>query len=153
MNLRRTTALACLPLTAVLFWAGCGGGPGACNDCPDVSGSWTLTFDGGQVPPACTDTQTLPKEPLVVAQVGSGLTATQGALEWEGTLFDSWDYTLRANEPDESGALTTFTLSGRFVQGQQSLQTEDRLLGTYTASYPGSGACILSRGYTATRTP
>ncbi len=143
-------------LVAALAVSGCGPRDPVCNDCPDLAGAWTLTFDAPE-PKPCGDAD-VGSGTLELTQVGSSLTGTFGDVPLEGTIFQSWNFTLSGNQaaPTDGGTgagagagQVIHSLTGKFAPGQAALQTEDRLVGTYTAAYPGG--CTSSGTYVATR--
>lgn len=145
------------PLVFVLLSAltlamgpGCGEPNPVCNDCPDLQGAWTLQFDLTE-PEPCADGTAVGSGALDLTQVGSSLRATIGGVELQGTIFQSWDFSLNGSAPTaEAGGLEVLhSLTGKFARGQPSLQTGDRLMGTYSATSPGG--CTASGSYVATR--
>jgi hypothetical protein len=138
-------------LLGLLSLTSCGGNNPACNECPDLAGSWSLAWDPGEDPPACVEQgATLPEGAMALTQVGSAVRGTLAGVELQGTVFESWDFNLNGSEERDEAAVL-HSVGGRFVAGQPALETVDRLLGTYTATHPQG--CVLSRGYVATRTP
>lgn len=143
-----------LPVAALLASAACGGDTRACNTCPNVAGTWTLSFEDGELPPECEQLgRTLPAEPLVLQQVGSALTTELQGTQMTGTLYDTWEYTVFGSGDDDAGSRTV-ALTGRYAQPLAALDAGERLQGNYNATYDeGETTCVLTRGYTAQRAP
>lgn len=110
-----------------------------------MSGAWTLASggaagDGGTCPP-------LPGTTLTVEQSTSALRAEYADQELNGTLYDTFDFTLRSG----AGAMPRLTLRGRYVPGiadggatlQGTLQRDD--------GADGGTGCIGGAPFTATR--
>lgn len=115
-----------------------------CSGCPDVSGAWNLqaqAADGG-----CA-AATTPSEGLFVEQAESSLRAEYAGQTLNGTLFDSFDFSLRSN----ALASPAYTLRGRFVPGTPD--AGESLTGTLRSEVRADGgiACANEVPFTATR--
>ncbi len=146
----RPSLFVLLSALALSAGPGCGERNPVCNDCPDLQGAWTLQFELSE-PEPCADGTAVGSGTLDLTQVGSSLRGTFGGVELQGTIFQSWDFSLNGSAPsaDEGALEVLHSLTGKFARGQPSLQTGDRLMGTYSATSPGG--CTASGSYVATR--
>lgn len=146
---------AALTTTAVALSASCGGSGGSpCTSCPPMEGRYTVQFAAVGTPDECAPLGvTLPQGPLDIQRAGSALTATWEELELQGTLYQSFDFTLLGNEAQQDGGRTQFSLNGRYTPGSTDGglgSISGSFTGTYTrGTAQGPRDCSLFRPYTA----
>lgn len=115
-----------------------------CSGCPDVSGTWSLVAESSDA--GCAEALT-PSGPLQIEQAESSIRAEFADQTLNGTLFDTFDFSLRS----PALASPAWTLRGRYIPGtpdggeslQGSLRSETRADG-------GTG-CSNEVPFTATR--
>lgn len=150
-TVRRLAAASCVILCAAALASSCGGdGTRPCSDCPDVAGTWALSFEAGGTPPAACDQAglSLPTDPLTLRQVGSALSASVSGAELRGTLYDSYDFNLNGRAEGDGGVSTTVSLNGQYVGPRPAIDAGEQLVGTYVGT---RADCILTRKYSAFR--
>lgn len=108
-----------------------------------MAGAWAVTYEaqlGGQQCP-------MPGEALNVEQAESNLRADFSGQELNGTLYDTYDFTLRSAAAGEP----YYSMRGRFVPGTPD--AGERLSGTLQREVraDGGSGCALNVPFTATR--
>jgi hypothetical protein len=147
---------ATLVLTVVILSPGCGDNGGSpCTNCPPIEGRYELEFAAGALPADCTALGVqLPKGPLEIERTGPQLNATVDGVELQGTLFQSYDFSLLSTATAADGGTDTLNFSGRYIPTLRdggTPQITGSFTGTYSRTPPqGTRRCTLSRGYTAT---
>lgn len=147
--------VAALATTAMALSAACGSGGGApCTNCPPMEGRYVVAFAAVTSPDECAPLGVfLPRGPLDIERAGAALTATWDAIEMQGTLYQSYDFTLLGTDAELDGGRTTFSLNGRYTPGSTDggIGTlSGSFTGTYTRGSPqGPQDCSLFRPYTA----
>lgn len=148
---------AALATTAVALSAACGSANGSpCTSCPPIEGLYTVQFAAVSTPDECAPLGvTLPRGPLDIHRAGSALTATWDGIGLEGTLFQSFDFTLLGNEAQLDGGRTQFSVSGKYTPGSTDGGLGS-ISGSFTGTYnrgtaQGPRDCSLFRPYTATQ--
>jgi hypothetical protein len=147
--------VAALAITAVAMSAACGNSGGApCTNCPAMEGRYMVQFAAGTDPEECATLGVpLPRGPLDIERAGAALTAHWEAIELQGTLYQSNDFTLLGTDAELDGGRTTFSLSGRYAPGSTDGglgMISGTFTGTYTRGSPqGPQDCSHFRPYTA----
>jgi hypothetical protein len=145
---------AALATTATALAAGCGDNGAPCTTCPPVEGRYTVAFEPGTIPADCASLGVgLPQGPLDIQRTGAGLTATLDGVPMEGTVYQTFDFTLLGTQAGLDGGSTQFSLSGRYTPGRLDGGT-GALAGSFTGAYArgsaqGTRRCSLYRAYTA----
>jgi hypothetical protein len=80
-----------------------------CSSCPQIQGTYGLTWSNGTTCPVTGPQPSL----LTLTQTGSALSAMVGGAAMQGTLFDTFDFTLNGGNVD-----TRFELQGVAVSNQ-----------------------------------
>jgi hypothetical protein len=145
---------AALVTTATAVAAGCGDSGAPCTTCPPIEGRYALEFEAGTIPADCASLGVgLPQGPLDIQRTGAGLTATLEGVPMEGTLYQTYDFSLLGTQPSLDGGSTQFTVSGRYTPtrvdgGMGSISGS--FTGTYArGSAQGTRRCSVFRAYTA----
>jgi hypothetical protein len=147
---------AAFAITATALAAGCGDNGAPCTTCPSMEGRYPLEFEGGTIPADCASLGVeLPKGPLDIQRTGSGLTATLDGVPLEGTVYQTFDFTLLGTQAALDGGSTQFSVNGRYAPGRTDGGTGG-ISGTFTGTYArgsaqGTRRCSIFRGYTATQ--
>jgi hypothetical protein len=142
--------------TAVAAASGCGGGHTPCTSCPPIDGRYPLEFSAGTLPANCASLSvTLPQGPLDIQHTGNLVTATLDGVEMQGTLYQSFDFTLLGSQPPMDGGSTQFSISGIYTPGSAD-GGSGKISGSFTGNYTrpsaqGASSCSIFRAYTATQ--
>jgi hypothetical protein len=145
---------AAFATTTTALAAGCGDNSAPCTTCPPIEGRYPLQFAEGAIPAECAALGVgLPQGPLDIQRTGAGLTATLEGVPMEGTLYQTFDFTLLGTQPQLDGGSTQFSLSGRYTPGRADGGTGG-ISGSFTGNYArgstqGTSRCAIFRAYTA----
>lgn len=154
MNRMMLTAVA-----LVVVSASCSGSNETCTNCPPVEGSWAMSY--GAPAPACPGAMQ-PPSTLVITRVGSLVRADVAGTQLTGTLFDTFDFTLRGDFGDlnadagrpagtDGGALQDHAeLRALYVPANAGDGGVDRLTGTWSFT-PAFTQCEETRELNGTR--
>jgi hypothetical protein len=146
-----------LLLTFVL--AGCSSSP-LCSSCPEVAGSYALTFDTPPASDACDALRvSVQNGPLTVTQVGSSVHGTFAEVALDGTLSADDQVSLAGtgNTSTDGGAgIDSYSLFGQFESLAGADGGSAQIVGTFSGQFQRtvSGqpqSCSVSANFTARR--
>jgi hypothetical protein len=144
----KMSRLLVLVATVGVVAAACGGNNEGCRTCPRVEGNWSMTY--GTPTEACSPSRTPPAS-ITITVVGSIARARINDTDFTGTVYDTYELTLRGNLPSADGG-TDFDradLRATFIQGTGDGGV-DRLTGTWSFT-PAPGTCTETRELNGTR--
>ncbi|MDY7227985.1 hypothetical protein [Hyalangium rubrum] len=143
--------------TAVALSPGCGdSNVEPCTTCPPIEGRYTLEFAEGALPAECNPLSIeLPEGPLEVNRAGSQLTGTVDGVALQGTVYQTYDFSLVGARTPTDGGTETYSFSGRYVPARMDGGT-GQLTGSFNGNYSrtlptGAQRCAVGRAYTATQ--
>ncbi|MBN1206365.1 MAG: hypothetical protein JXB05_15740 [Myxococcaceae bacterium] len=143
-------------LTGTALFAGCGESGAPCTRCPPIQGRYPLEFADESVPADCAALGVaLPEGPLDIQRAGSQLTASVDELPLQGTVYQSFDFTLQGAQAALDGGSTSLSFNGRYAPGNPDGGT-GRISGSFSGTYArgsaqGTRRCSINRTYTATQ--
>ncbi|HYI00790.1 hypothetical protein [Hyalangium sp.] len=145
---------ATLASTTAALAAGCGDNGSPCSTCPSMEGRYALEFAEGAIPADCASLGvTLPQGPLDIQRAGAGLTATLEGVELQGTVYQTFDFSLLGTQAALDGGSTQYSVSGRYTPARTDGGTGG-ISGSFTGTYArgsaqGTRRCSILRAYTA----
>ncbi len=99
------------PFVAVALLLVCCTDAQPCSSCPQIQGTYGLTWSSGTTCAAMGPQPTL----LTLTQVGSALSANVGSTTLQGTLFDTFDFTLDGLSGDTRYSLQAVAVTNQEV--------------------------------------
>jgi hypothetical protein len=132
-------------LVAALVLAACGNNL-PCTECPPIEGRYAMTYKDLSLDGGCGE-RAAPVQVLDIARSGSELTSPDAGLS--GTLYDTFDFSLRARA---GGELRSLSYTGKYVAG--IADGGDRIRGDYRASFStDAGTCASRFDFEGARIP